>query len=257
MLKKILIIEDEKQLLNNISILLKSENFDVVTARNGREGIYLAAEEKPDLIICDIMMPGMDGYDGLEELGKDRITSLIPFIFLTAKVEIGDLRKGMELGADDYLFKPFKSEELIKAINTRLNKFEIVKASVLNEKKINTEGQKTKKYKPDDNIFFRLPNSSVIIAVGKIKYIEADNQYTYVVQEDNKHILIRRSISKWEEILPETLFIRIHRSTIINTLYINKIEKSPTNSYKVILKDTAKNFDISRKYLRKIKKINP
>lgn len=255
MLKKILIIEDEKQLSDNISILLKAEKFNVVTARNGKEGVSLAAKEKPDLIICDIMMPGMDGYGVLEELGKNRITSSIPFIFLTAKVETSDLRKGMELGADDYLFKPFKSEELIKAITTRLNKFEIVKATVLDEEKINAEGQTTKKYNPDDNIFFRLPNSSVIVMVGKIKYIEADNQYTYVVQEDNKHMLIRRSISKWEEILPETLFIRIHRSTIINTLYINKIEKSPTNSYKVILKDTSKNFDISRKYLRKIKKI--
>ncbi|MDP3150770.1 MAG: response regulator [Ignavibacteria bacterium] len=256
MLKKILIVEDEKQLLNNISILLKAENFDVVTAANGKEGIYLAVKEKPDLIICDIMMPGMDGYDVLEELGKNCTTSLIPFIFLTAKVETGDLRKGMELGADDYLFKPFKSEELIKAITTRLNKFEIVKATILNEEKKNTDGQKVTRYKLEDNIFFRLPNSSVIVAVGKIKYIAADNQYTCVVHEDNKLILIRRSISKWEEILPEKLFIRIHRSTIINTLYINKIEKSPANSYKVILKDTSKKLDISRKYLRKIKKIN-
>jgi DNA-binding LytR/AlgR family response regulator len=255
MLKKILIIEDEKQLLNNISILLNSEGYTVITSYNGFEGIKLAKEHTPDLIICDIMMPGIDGYEVLRELSNDKNTSSIPFIFLTAKVERNDLRKGMNLGADDYIFKPFKSDELIKAIQTRLNKLEVRKAVIQNEHS-NSEDLTIVRYKLDDNIFFKMPNSSLLVTVDKIKYIVSDSQYTFVFLEDNKQILIRRSISKWEKMLPEKIFIRIHRSTIINSHFIKEIEKIDSNVYKISLKNTVKSFDISRKYLKKLKEKN-
>lgn len=253
MTKKILVIEDEKQILKNIETLLKAEYFDVKTASNGKEGIILTSQFKPDLIICDIMMPGMDGYEVIKELGKDNNTSAIPFIFLTAKVERNDLRKGMELGADDYIFKPFKSDDLINAVKTRINKFEIIKATVLENKEKNNE--KNRRYKPDDNIYFQMHNSSLLVKVEKIKYISADNQYTLIILDNDKQIVIRRSVSRWEQILPEKLFIRIHRSTLINTQFIRKIEKTVTNSYSVFLTDTDKPFDISRKYLKQIKKL--
>jgi DNA-binding response OmpR family regulator len=248
MKKKILVIEDEKQLLKNISLLLKSENYDVISCSDGRQCINLVKQLKPDLIICDIMMPGTDGYEILKELRKDDTTFVIPFIFLTAKVERSDLRKGMELGADDYIFKPFKSDELLHAIQARLNKFEIFKARILDS---TDNSNKTQKYKVGENVIFKLHNSNILISVEQIKYIEANNQYTSVVLHDNRQILIRRSVAKWKSILPENIFLRIHRSTIINTKYISKIENCK-NKHSVILRHTEKRFDISRRCFKKL-----
>jgi CRP-like cAMP-binding protein/CheY-like chemotaxis protein len=111
----------------NTAEILELANFKVTVAPNGKEGSLMAKEIKPDLIICDIMMPVLDGYGVLHILSKDPSTASIPFIFLTAKAEKSDMRKGMELGADDYLTKPFDDTELLNAIEARLKKNENIK----------------------------------------------------------------------------------------------------------------------------------
>ncbi|SKC43647.1 response regulator [Ohtaekwangia koreensis] len=121
-MKKILLIEDNPEIRENTSEILALANYDVVTAENGKIGVELAQHEKPDLIICDIMMPELDGYGVLHILSKKEDTASIPFIFLTAKTEKTDIRKGMNLGADDYLTKPFDDTDLLNAIETRLRK---------------------------------------------------------------------------------------------------------------------------------------
>jgi DNA-binding response OmpR family regulator len=123
----ILLIEDNPDIRENTEELLELAGYDVITAENGKIGIKEAKENLPDLILCDIMMPVMDGYDVIYYLSIDSKTSCIPFIFLTAKSEKTDFRKGMELGADDYLTKPFEEVELIKAIERRLNKSKQIK----------------------------------------------------------------------------------------------------------------------------------
>ncbi|MDE3235613.1 MAG: response regulator [Bacteroidota bacterium] len=125
--KKILLIEDNIDMRENTAEILQLANYNVITAVNGREGVELAEKEKPDLIICDIMMPVLDGYGVLHLLSKNESTAGIPFIYLTAKAERSDLRKGMEMGADDYLTKPFDDIELLNAIESRLKKSEILK----------------------------------------------------------------------------------------------------------------------------------
>ncbi|MFN8373561.1 MAG: response regulator [Anaerolineae bacterium] len=123
MTEKILVIEDEDPLREGVVEMLSYEGFEVLGAPNGEQGLNLARHHLPDVIVCDIMMPGhYKGFDVLAELRKDRITALIPFIFLTARTDRMDQRQGMELGADDYLTKPFKIAELLSAINTRLAK---------------------------------------------------------------------------------------------------------------------------------------
>jgi len=119
---KILIIEDDFLLLDYLKEALKYEGYKVITARNGIDGIDSARNDKPDLIISDINMPGMDGLDVLKKLQEDSHTGNIPFIFLTGKIEMEDLRRGMSLGADDYLLKPVNADELKSAIETRLKK---------------------------------------------------------------------------------------------------------------------------------------
>ncbi|NEP79482.1 MAG: hybrid sensor histidine kinase/response regulator [Okeania sp. SIO3C4] len=121
-MKKILVIEDEQVILEIITDVLEAEKFIVIGAENGKIGVEKALENVPDLIICDVMMPELDGYGVLKLLRKNLVTEAIPFIFLTAKSTKADLREGMELGADDYLTKPFTRDELMKAINTRLEK---------------------------------------------------------------------------------------------------------------------------------------
>ncbi len=123
-MKKILVIEDEPEMRRNLLTILKLEKFHALGAENGRVGLKLASGEKPDLVICDIMMPELDGYGVLEALRKDAATSAIPFIFLTAKGEKPDLRSGMNLGADDYLTKPVSKGDLLDAVNARLRRQE-------------------------------------------------------------------------------------------------------------------------------------
>lgn len=119
---KILIIEDELSVRNNLLRLLRAEGFDALAAEDGRAGVQVAQTHLPDLILCDIMMPNLDGYGVLDTLRKARETALIPFIFLSAKADRSDLRQGMELGADDYLTKPFTRSELLGAIAARLHR---------------------------------------------------------------------------------------------------------------------------------------
>ncbi|MDD1414476.1 response regulator [Dolichospermum sp. ST_con] len=121
-MKTILIIEDEVQIRNNLREILHLSDFDTLVAENGLQGLELAKDKHPDLIICDLMMPDLDGYGVLTQLRQHSDTATIPVIFLTAKSEWLDLRKGMELGADDYLTKPFNSTQLLQAIITRLSK---------------------------------------------------------------------------------------------------------------------------------------
>ena len=123
-MKTILVIEDESQTRNIFLKCLEFEGFQAVGASDGTTGVAMAQQHSPDLVVCDIMMPDMDGYSVLSTLRKSRQTALIPLIFLTAKVTMADLRQGMELGADDYLTKPCTVEQFLAAINSRLQRHE-------------------------------------------------------------------------------------------------------------------------------------
>lgn len=184
-MKRILLIEDNKDVRENTAEILKLSKYHVITAKNGKEGVELAQTEKPDLIICDIMMPILDGYGVLHMLSKSDETSGIPFIFLTAKAERGDFRKGMEMGADDYLTKPFDDVELLNAIESRLKKNEILKkefakniegiSDFINEakgieslKKLSEE-RDVRVYKKKDDIYKEGSNPKGIYFIGKGK----------------------------------------------------------------------------------------
>jgi len=249
MKKKILVIEDEKMVRKNISFLLKEEGYTVFACKNGNEGIEKAMEEIPDLIVCDIMMHGKNGYDVLKELSKDDSTKTIPFIFLTAKVDKEDIRTGMNLGADDYLFKPFDADDLLESIETRLKRVEIFKADSNGEK----EEDIVQKYSMDDKIFIQINNKAHLINIFEIVFVEAQKQYTSLKMTDGKSYILRKSISLWEKLLPEKKFLRIHRSTIINIDYLLKMETWYNYSYLIYLKNIQKPFVISRRYSTKLR----
>ena len=125
-MKKILLIEDNDNIRSNTAEILELSNYKVIVAENGKIGVEKAIEHKPDLIICDIMMPVLDGYGVLHAIHKNESIKNTPFIFLTAKTERTDLRKGMEMGADDYITKPFEDIELLNAIEARLKKTQVL-----------------------------------------------------------------------------------------------------------------------------------
>lgn len=127
-MRTILIIDDHKDIRENIAEILSLDGYQTLQAEDGRRGVEQAIANKPDLIVCDIMMPKLDGYGVLHLLKKNTDTQDIPFVFLTAKADRSDLRKGMDMGADDYITKPFDDFELLNAIETRLKKQDVLKS---------------------------------------------------------------------------------------------------------------------------------
>lgn len=186
-MKTILLIEDNKDVRENIAEILELANYEVRQAENGKLGVEMAQERRPDLIICDIMMPVLDGYGVIHLLSKNAETASIPFIFLTAKSERSDFRKGMELGADDYITKPFDDVELLRAVESRLKRSEMLRAEFskniegLNKffdeikeidelKKLSAE-RRVKVYKKREIIFNEgnSPNFLYFLSKGKVK----------------------------------------------------------------------------------------
>jgi DNA-binding response OmpR family regulator len=138
-MRKLLVIDDHDDIRENIAEILTLAGYEVFTAPNGKRGVEIALKEKPELVICDIMMPELDGYGVLHLLRKNEATLETPFIFLTAKTERADFRKGMEMGADDYITKPFDDIELLNAIEIRLKKNDILQAKYSGDEKGTSE----------------------------------------------------------------------------------------------------------------------
>jgi CheY-like chemotaxis protein len=185
--RTILLIEDNEGMRENTAEILELSNYNVVTAENGKVGVELAKTHKPDLIICDIMMPELDGYGVLHALGKNNDTAGIPFIFLTAKAEKNDFRRGMAMGADDYLSKPFEDIELLDAIEMRLKKADLLKkeyeqsakgfdefidnAKGLHQLDALTNERSLRKYKKKESVFTEggHPSALYLVNKGKVK----------------------------------------------------------------------------------------
>ena len=192
--KRILVIEDQDDVRENIAELLELSNYEVDAAPNGKEGVKKALAFPPNLILCDIMMPEMDGYEVLYLISKNPSTASIPFIFLTAKAEKTDFRKGMNMGADDYITKPFEEMELLGAIERRLKKYEelssvsevddlVEKASKFKNIKELEKERKTQKFAKKEIIYREGDYANFVYKIlkGKIK--------TYHINEDGKEFI--------------------------------------------------------------------
>lgn len=280
MAAKILIIEDDATIRSNLTDLLEEEGYRVITAAAAKPGLKLAKEENPDLIISDIILPDQDGFRILEEINKIKRLTAVPFIFLTAKADLQDLRRGMTQGAADYLTKPFDSAELLKVIKLRLEKAEEIKnhyqpQQSFTEPQQNSPARRdTGSHSPgrdrsgrqapenqthskqlDENgrIVLMINGRPVFIMLSNIVSITAENVYSNVFLKDSKPLLVRRSMKDWEEMLPQNIFTRIHRGTIINSGYILKVEKLSGRNFKVFMKHSDQTYIISQRYALKLK----
>lgn len=195
--KTVLIIEDNQDIRENTAEILQLADYTVYTAENGKKGVELAQNHLPDIILCDIMMPELDGYGVLYMLNKNEQTANIPFIFLTAKAERSDLRKGMELGADDYLTKPFDDMELLHAIETRLQKRDQLKKNLGNSPSLEglldearsakllnelSAASRVRSFRKKQSIYMEGDNSSnvYLVKTGSVR--------TYLIYEDGREI---------------------------------------------------------------------
>jgi CRP-like cAMP-binding protein/CheY-like chemotaxis protein len=254
-MKKILLIEDNKDVRENTAEILKLADYDVMTAKNGKEGVELAMKNKPDLIICDIMMPVLDGHGVLHLLSKNEETSSIPFIFLTAKAERSDFRKGMEMGADDYITKPFDEIELLNAIESRLKKNEILRkeftknlegindfitqAKGIESLKKLSEERDVRIYKKKDEVFKEssYPKGIYFVNKGKVKIYKTNELGKDLITELHKEGDFFGYLSLLQE---ET-----HTSSAV-ALEESEIYMIPKEDFFSLL---YKNADVSRKFI--------
>lgn len=262
---KVLLIEDDQILLNVISEMLKMYGFNTINAKNGEKGIKLLKRKNPDLVLCDVILQGkMDGFSILDQVRNDPRYLLTPFILITGKTERSDFRRGMELGADDYIFKPFTEDELLKAIRIQLARVEAIKnkfseAFVNSSENTSIEDdiiyseEKDKKFTDNDQILITVEKEPRFLKLSKLVCITSLGDYSSVFTSDNYKFVIRKTLKWWESKLPEKSFFRIHRSTIINLNFIEKIERWFNSAYRVHLKNIGKPFTISRRSGSKLK----
>ncbi|MCC5664187.1 EAL domain-containing response regulator [Nostoc sp. CHAB 5784] len=203
---KILIIEDEEAVRENLLDLLEAEDFETIAAANGRIGVHLAISEVPDLILCDMMMPQLDGYGVLTALRQDPSTATIPFIFLTAKSAKSDFRQGMNMGADDYITKPFTRAELLSAIMNRLEKYATLKKYLSPQTVINNLSPK-----------MQLLEISLHRAIKQHNFEEFEIYYQPIVDIASGKIVAAESLLRWQSpevgLVYPTEFIPLAEST--------------------------------------------
>ncbi len=210
---EILIIEDDESIRRNLVVLFSSLEYEVSSAASAEAALEIIKHRRPDVIICDINLPKMSGFELKEILNGQKETFNVPLIFLTARNTYEDLREGMSLAADDYIFKPYKAEDVIKSVELRLTKS---KSSFSKEK--------------SDAVFVKVNSTVRKILVKNINVILAENQYSRICQINGKEYLIRRSLSEWQKLLDEN-FYRISRSAIVNLDLIEKIENITHGKY--------------------------
>jgi CRP-like cAMP-binding protein/ActR/RegA family two-component response regulator len=246
--QKILLIEDNQEMADNITSILQLANYDVMYAPNGKQGVSLAQKSQPDLILCDIMMPELDGYGVLHILNHDPETASIPFVFLTAKVDKNEIREGMNLGADDYITKPFDSTDLLKVIEIRLKKKETLKSSYSNNDfNLNTLFSETKELKELEKLYSNRPvrtyrKKEFLFMEGQtptdLYFIRKGEIKTYKVNYDGKELITgihnngdfvgyvslleERPYNENAEVLEEAEIMMIPRQEFLNLVYCSK-----------------------------------
>jgi DNA-binding LytR/AlgR family response regulator len=253
-MKKILIIEDDTELCANIKQIFELQSYKVFTARSGTEGINSTRKNKPDVILCDIRMPGMDGYSVKNTLGSDPATFPIPFIFLSAKSELHDVRYGLSLGADDYIIKPFSAADLYQTIENRLKRINELKSAPSSETLKSTPKDKRRKRLPGlEQLLVYIKGEPVIIKIADIVIINSDGDYSNVVCADGKKFVIRKLLKDWEKILPEKVFFRARKTSIINLKYIAKLEKWYSRTLLVKMENLSSPVIVSQRMSKLLK----
>jgi CRP-like cAMP-binding protein/ActR/RegA family two-component response regulator len=254
-MKKILIIEDNGDIRSNIAEILELSNYQVIVAENGKVGVIQALETKPDLIICDIMMPELDGYGVLHAIQRNETLKNTPFIFLTARTERSDQRRGMEMGADDYLTKPFDGTELLNAVSSRIKKIDLLKKN-LNadldgvQQLLASSGRKELEAITSDRNINRYKKKQIIYSEGnhpnRLYYVLKGKVKAYKTNEDGKE-LITELFSKGDFVGYVALLEKSTYKDSAETLEDTELAIIPREDFDELI---DKNPEVSRKFIQ-------
>jgi DNA-binding LytR/AlgR family response regulator len=246
MFKKILVIHDNPEKEFEFQNVLESAGFGIYITEGEADGVKIADRYLPDVIICEL-----DNYEkeleAVKKLNQNKSTESIPLILITSTGQQSHIRAAMELGADDVLLKPFNELSLLNTIKKRLHKIEVLKEK-LTENIISTEGAFYNHGTNKDHILIKIGTRLKIIEFSKIVCITAFKECTKITTDEGNRVIVRKSIKNWLELLPPKDFLRIHRATIINISFLEKIEKSGFRNYDVYLKNISTPFPISQRY---------
>lgn len=245
-MKKILIIHSNREDEFEFQNVLDTAGYSTYITAGESDGLKIADRYLPDLMICDL-----DDYEKelvvIKKLNESLFTECIPLLVITSTSQNGHVRAAMELGADDVLIKPVNHESLLRSIKKRLRKIEVIKEN-LTDKIISTDNAFSENHKKVDHILIKIGSKLKIIEYSKIVCITALKEYSKVTTDDGCKIVVRKSIKNWVETLPAKDFLRIHRATIVNMLFLERIEKVGFRNYYLYLKNISTPLPISQRY---------
>lgn len=251
-MKKILIIHNNQEQDFEFQNALETAGYSTYITAGESDGLKIADRYLPDVMICNL-----NDYEKelvvIKSLNSSSSTECIPLLVITSTSQNGHIRAAMELGADDVLLKPVNHESLLRSIKKRLRKIEVIKQN-LTDKIISTENAFSNKSKKIDHILIKIGKNLKFIEFSKIVCITALKEYSKVTTDDNCKIVVRKSIKNWVDTLPAKDFLRIHRATIVNMLFLDRIEKVGFRNYNLYLKNIATSFPISQRYGNIMKK---
>lgn len=235
----IIIVEDEQNIRETLQEILELSGYKVDTASNGKIGFEMILKEEPDLVLCDVNMPEMDGFALLEAITQRLKNEIIPpFLFLTAKVENKEIRHGMNLGADDYILKPFDHAEILKIIQLRLEKRQKM-VKLMDKQPLNKITEVFNK--------LSIPNEEGLdlVPFEEIVQCKADRAYCNFYLKDGRKLLVSKPMKEFEEILMRKGFFKVHKSNIVNISYAKKYVRGKGGH--LVLKDGSNVVVSSRK----------
>ena len=235
---KILIIDDDESFRSVIVRFLTRNGFEPLAAASGEAGLAQAKEQSPDLVLCDLEMPGMDGYSVLAALQRDPRLTALPVIFLTGRAAPDQVRMGMNLGVDDYLTKPVNLEDLINAIQARL-------ARVRQRQVAPAPEPARALIRLEDTFIVRTHTKRRLVKIGVITHILAYGEYSWAYWEPGERAMLRKSLKQWLTELPDGPFVRVHRGAIVNLGYLDRIEKPPGGQMQVYLRNLTDPISVS------------
>ncbi|MBE0539192.1 MAG: response regulator transcription factor [Ignavibacterium sp.] len=251
-MKKILLIHGKPEQNFEFQNVLESSGFNTYITVGETDGLKIADRYMPDIMICDLDNNEKE-LGVIKNLNENSSTECIPLLVITSTPNNSHIRAAMELGADDVLVKPINYESLLRSIKKRLRKIEVISAR-LTDKIISTENAFSNQSKKIDHILVKIGTNLKLIEFSRIVCISALKEYSKVTTDDGCKIVVRKSIKNWIETLPAKDFLRIHRATIVNMLFLDKIEKAGFRSYNVYLKNISTPFPISQRYGNIMKK---
>lgn len=266
----ILIIEDDQAFVFSVTRLLSGRGYHVLAASDGRAALDLAATSRPDLILCDVELPTIDGYEVLRLLRQNQEIAHIPVILLTGRSDKRDVRAGMNLGADDYLTKPVSAADLLQSVQARIERRRF------HEKRAQRRAEPVAQPVPSQtgdpgtpeanaltdqpaqsnrSVLVRTAAGSRVVQVHQITHLTADGEYSRVFWVEGKGVMVRKSLKSWAAELPASLFIRVHRNTLVNAAYVESVYSPGGGRLALGLRGRPEPIQVSLRLAARVKRL--